>query len=158
MLDHGEATEMALAEASLQGILAKRFGGPIQLFEHGDSASGSHVGCSVEHAHLHFVPSAPDLWPSIASDLPWTRLRGPLPDYVRGREYIRYRRGDGVWFVYAAEREAELPSQLLRRRFAEALGIADEWNWRESTRLDVTARTMERLGGGPRSIAVPVDG
>ncbi len=154
LLDELETAELLLAEAWLEGILLKEFGGPVQLFEHGNSATGTHVGCSVEHAHLHFVPSAPDLWPTIRRELPWTRLDQPLTRYVGGREYIRYRRGDGAWFVYALDRDGELPSQLLRRCFARALGIEAEWNWREANRLDVTSTTIERLriGSSGRSL------
>ncbi len=145
LLEGPEAGEMERAQVTLEWLLVECFGGTVQLFEHGNSADGTHVGCSVEHAHLHFVPGAPDVWPAVANELDWQAMERPLTEEARGREYIRYRRGDGNWFICTVEAEQELPSQYMRRHLAGALGIAGEWNWREDCRFAVTASTMAQL-------------
>ena len=148
LLEGPEAGEMERAQATLERLLVERFGGTVQLFEHGNSTSGTRVGCSVEHAHLHFVPGAPDVWPAVAREMDWRAMEHPLDEEARGREYIRYRRANGDWFICTVDARRELPSQYMRRHLAHALGIAEEWNWREDRRFAVTAATMARLRTG----------
>ncbi len=151
LLDDPDAQEMERAQAVLERLLVERFGGTVQLFEHGNSAGGTRVGCSVEHAHLHLVPGAPDVWPTVANELDWQTMERPLSEEARGREYIRYRRADGNWFICTVETRQELPSQYMRRHMAHTLGIAGKWNWREDPRFALTAATMSRLRGASSS-------
>ncbi len=143
---------MERASAALEGRLRSEFGGAVQLFEHGNSAGGTHIGCSVEHAHLHFIPGAPEIWDRIADDLAWVETDESIARLARGGEYIRYRTGEERWYVCLSDADGDLPSQYLRRRFAEALGLAGEWNWREAPRFEVTRETMERLATAPAAL------
>src|SRR4051794_15575331 len=70
VLTAAETAEAALMLRTVERRLLDVFGGPVQFFEHGSAPVGTAVACSVEHAHVHALPAAPDLWP-----IPGVRLR-----------------------------------------------------------------------------------
>lgn len=134
----------AMAERTAERLKAI-FAAPILRFEHGDAERGGEISCSVEHAHLHLLPTAADPWPRIGQEFEWQKLDGPeeLPELVAGREYLLYQGSDGVLQVHLPTRK--VPSQLLRLRFAEVMGTASAWNWRESPLAVSAAATHEAL-------------
>src|SRR5687767_7682147 len=50
-------TEFRAIKELLQDLLQRAFGAPVHCFEHGSSPANSRVLCTVDHAHLHFVPA-----------------------------------------------------------------------------------------------------
>lgn len=101
-------------------------------FEHGSARSGERVACSVEHAHLHLLPASVSIDERLASLGSWTAI-GADPEAlfaaVQSEEYLLYRHPSGQRYVKIAPRNG-FPSQLMRRVFADALDVAEYWNWR----------------------------
>jgi diadenosine tetraphosphate (Ap4A) HIT family hydrolase len=131
----------------LAAALADVYDQPVHRFEHGSARCGSTVACSVEHAHLHLVPTAADPWPLIRNAGPWVALRnGGLADSVGDREYLLYEQPDGhrrVWITG----EAPIASQLMRQAFATAIGIPELWDWRVHPRTGDIRSTFSRVSG-----------
>ena len=122
----------SLAE-EVASVLIRTLGLPVHRFEHGSSTYGSRVACSVEHAHLHLVPSPVDVVPAISHVARWRRVEGGLRSLRRAvgaEEYLLYESPEGRRFVAEAP-AGGFPSQLLRRIFAAEAGEAATWNWRE---------------------------
>lgn len=132
--------------AVLGAALESRFGGPVQVFEHGNAADGGRLACSVEHTHLHLVPGVPDLWPFIDGNLAWRLIPGldAIREAVGDREYLLFRDAGERWWVAHAPGHGH-PSQLMRRAVAAAIGEPDQWNWRLHPRLDQTQATAEAV-------------
>jgi len=134
----------AMAERTAKRLEAI-FAAPVHRFEHGDAERGDEISCSVEHAHLHLLPTAADPWPRIGRELGWRQVASEdeLPELVEGREYLLYQAPGGVLQVHLPTQK--VPSQLLRRRFAEAMGTSSTWNWRDLPLAQSAAATHEAL-------------
>jgi diadenosine tetraphosphate (Ap4A) HIT family hydrolase len=126
------AADVTSLAAKTSAVLAAKLGMPVHAFEHGSSLIGERVACSVEHAHIHLVPCELDVHGALARVADWQKVDpevAMLREQVIGREYLTYDSPAGQrWFATADNDGFE--SQLLRRVFAEALGIAENWNWR----------------------------
>src|SRR5688572_12186636 len=55
-LDPRLDAEYETMKAELKAALRDRYGNGVVIFEHGMAASGGRVVCTVDHAHMHFVP------------------------------------------------------------------------------------------------------
>lgn len=143
------ATRLAIArlEAKVCSAVGER---PVHLFEHGNATHSDRVACSVEHAHIHVVPTEVDPLAFIDAPLEWETLddEEALATHVAGREYLRYRSPAGGWLVAITD-DKPIPSQLLRRAFATALGAGDRWNWRTYPNVSGVRRTLRLLEGPP---------
>lgn len=126
--------------------------GPISLFEHGPSATGSPVGCGTDYAHLHLVPVKCDLRmgaAQITSNIRWNK--------IGSFEEVRDRVADGAgyWFLqqpYGSGEcnigscsDAEPISQLFRKVIATSLGTPEAFDWKEDLGADRIAATVETL-------------
>lgn len=131
----GEAdwAEFRAAKQGLRQVLADLHGCPVLLFEHGMSAHGSRIPCTVDHAHLHFVPlhGVPNL-----ASVPLVRWqvfdgsRAELLHLAGGDEYLFVETPDGVARI-ATQGRLGFESQLMRKVIAEYIGEAARWSWRE---------------------------
>lgn len=104
-LDPDVLDDAATHLTCLIDCLTQTFGNSVQLFEHGNAKHGFRVACSVEHAHLHVVPGAPDLWPHIDRSILWAPLingLAGLADAAGVGEYLLYRDLDGDYWIAAA--------------------------------------------------------
>jgi hypothetical protein len=116
-------------------------------FEHGPNKEKSAVGCGVDHAHLHFVPTAFDLSIEVTPYLPvevtWTPadLRNCQDAYRRGQDYLYFEQPTNKPGCIAVGQE--LGSQLFRRAIAAHLGIPERYNWREYTQLRNVLETIK---------------
>lgn len=144
-LDPAEREDLLMLADQVGAALAALGKAPVHRFEHGDAREGHDVSCSVEHAHLHLLPTEADPWPNLRAELTWTAIAGPeeLANVTAGREYLLYIAPDGECHVHL--REGAIPSQLLRLRFAEAIGSSGDWNWRATPKVEATAKTFENL-------------
>ena len=101
------------------------------IFEHGMARSGGKVVCTVDHAHMHFVP-LPDIFDFSVLDLDeWTEIDGSVASlrcHTNGGEYIFCETPDGARRLITS---GEFESQHMRKLVARGLGNADRWNWRE---------------------------
>jgi diadenosine tetraphosphate (Ap4A) HIT family hydrolase len=112
--------------------LAEAYEKPM-FFEHGASASRK-AGSSVDHAHLHCLPVPKGLRLQIGVPAALDAVSGVdgLRKYwLQGLSYIYYEgRDDEAIVLPVGEGGGDIPSQLMRKKAAEALGVR-EWNWRE---------------------------
>lgn len=133
------------ATAVVRTLLADVFGLQVHAFEHGNGDGGTHIVCTVEHAHLHLLPADVSIDAHLAP-YRWTKVLGSLTDITRGREYLFYQEPSGAKWVTTCD-GASFPSQYMRRAFADALGVAGRWNWRDDPARLVTSQTLYSLTG-----------
>ncbi len=116
-------------------------------FEHGAVSSKIRAGCCIDHAHLHVCPCPIDLSPLI--DILFkkqhlTRL-WELNSFAKKKiPYLFYENQEGHMFTYLIE--GELEPQFLRRLWAEALGLQDQWDWAVFIGEQNIIRTLKKLG------------
>jgi hypothetical protein len=156
LLDY-EFEELDEMKARVAYALYTTYGVEPQFFEHGSSADGSSVPCTVNHAHLHAVPID-----SLANSLPqllqWLPVRTSGPDLrlaVGDHEYLYYEDHTGLAFV-AISQYSTIESQLLRRVVANKVGVPELWNWRLHPRVPLLQETMTALSdafGRPHATA-----
>ncbi len=140
--------EFLETKRNLSAVLLSEFGPPVHIFEHGAPRQGPKVLCTVDHAHLHLVPAAVDVWPLLqAAGIDWRALgatRGDLRNRVADREYLYYESPEGRAVVATSKGEG-FESQLLRRVFARALGKSHDWDWRSDPRPANADAAFERV-------------
>lgn len=133
-LDHGLHDEYQVVKTELRRTLSYQYDSGVHLFEHGMAATGEHILCTTDHAHMHFVPLPRSCDVDSIGQLPWIEFDGSvraLTQLSRGREYILYEPPDGICrLLIAAKRSFE--SQYMRKLLARALGRAEHWNWRDN--------------------------
>src|SRR5258708_7550995 len=62
----------------LASLLRQTYGQRIHYFEHGSAKRAQHPMCTVEHAHLHFVPTDVEIWSDIEHVFDWQ----PIPKSI----------------------------------------------------------------------------
>ncbi len=127
-LDSRLDAEYETMKADLRSTLRARYGNDVVIFEHGMAASGDRIVCTVDHAHMHFVPLPDTFDTSVFEGEPIEGSLASLRRSTGGGEYIFCETADGVAHLL---RDRELESQHMRKLIARGLGNADEWNWRE---------------------------
>ena len=139
--------EFAEVKERLSNLLRERYG-TISIFEHGPSVAGHDVGCTVDHAHLHFVPLSFDLGEAAQHFLPSGTTWKPATHADCRRAYR-----EGTDYLYLESplksprivESNELGSQVLRRAIAQRVGRAAEFDWRKFRQLDTVAATVTAL-------------
>jgi diadenosine tetraphosphate (Ap4A) HIT family hydrolase len=119
----------------------------ICLFEHGMATNGNRILCTVDHAHMHFVPLPRTFDGGAVEEEGWTEFDGSLSTLMqlsRGREYILYETPAGSSRLLIA-REGELESQYMRRVLAKGLGHGNDWNWRDAPGAPAADETWRRF-------------
>ena len=124
-----ECWEMAETAAEIVGN-----GGPCVMFEHGPMTPSSALGCSVDHAHLHVVPSTMRLGQSrVLDSYVWTEINDmdSIRDFASSQKPYIFLRDASSRSYTALLAEHDQPSQLLRRAIATHLGRPHQFNWIE---------------------------
>lgn len=128
---HAEYEEI---KAELRTTLREIYRVEVTLFEHGMAATGNRILCTVDHAHMHFLP-LPDMFDAgAAAEGEWTEFDGSLTTLQQlseGREYIFYETPDGACRLLTS-RDGTFESQYMRKVIAGGLGHAAHWDWREA--------------------------
>jgi diadenosine tetraphosphate (Ap4A) HIT family hydrolase len=112
--------------------------GDVYVFEHGPSRPNHAVGCSVDHAHLHFAPLGFDIVHAMNPFLPegtsWSRAGLPECQAAFGRhcDYLYVEQPTGVGWI---ANHNGFGSQLFRHAIAAHLGTPELFNWRENPQL-----------------------
>lgn len=127
------------------GTLLKQLYGNVIFFEHGESSS-NRAGKSIVHAHLHACPCDADFRPHLQHRFSEKQISvlSDLRNY--GDADIPYLFYENVFeekFVYTILEH--LPSQYLRRLWAQVVGKPRQWNWREHIGEKNVARTISRI-------------
>jgi diadenosine tetraphosphate (Ap4A) HIT family hydrolase len=111
---------------------------PITILEHGAIDRCQRGGSCIDHAHLHLMPLAPDLYPRLSERFSFGEL-GSISELRRFNDaqisYLYYQR-EGLP-SHAVQLSQDVPSQLLRRIACEALGEPELWDWRARPLRDV---------------------
>lgn len=132
-----------------RSVIAAHYSPDIIAFEHGPRLGCHKGGGCLEHAHLHLVPTAVDLFTFLKG-------KGLEPKFVSGFNKLREivsRKQSSYLFVetweraqYVVEVTIPLPSQYLRQIIATAEG-KKEWDWRQYPDRETFERTLTRLRG-----------
>lgn len=123
---------------------------PITIMEHGALSRCQRGGACIDHAHLHLMPLAADLYPVLSERFSFADL-GSISEVRRFKDaqvpYLYYQReglgGHGVGLTQ------DVPSQMLRQIACQALGTPELWDWRDRPLRDVLQRftgEYKRLG------------
>jgi diadenosine tetraphosphate (Ap4A) HIT family hydrolase len=110
---------------------------PINIMEHGAISRCQRGGACIDHAHLHLMPLAADLYQALSRRFSFDELES-IGGVRRFRDaptpYLYYQReglpGYGVGLLQ------DVPSQLLRRIACQALGTPELWDWRNTPLRD----------------------
>lgn len=146
-LDRDFDRALAAMKEALRAALQEVFPGDVHVFEHGSARAGERVLCSVDHAHLHFVPLPAALSGGLLQTAEWQAFDGSLTAlrHIAGdEEYLLYEPPSGTPRALTAK-AGRVESQYMRRLIAEQLGNADDWNWRSAPALRVVEDTWRRF-------------
>jgi ATP adenylyltransferase len=122
--------------------------GRVSVFEHGPSATAKRVGCGVDHAHLHIVPTDCDLIraasPFLPANLSWANadLDTCRHAHAAGDDYLYVEQPIGSGKLIS---HCDLGSQIFRRAIASHLGIPEKFSWRENAQLENIERTITTI-------------
>jgi predicted house-cleaning noncanonical NTP pyrophosphatase (MazG superfamily)/diadenosine tetraphosphate (Ap4A) HIT family hydrolase len=134
--------------AKAKGILSSRLRhlyGQIICFEHGMSSFGKAGGC-IDHAHIHMIPCDHDFRTYLQSSFPEYKLTNltELDRFAQATSgYLYYEDSGGSMFVYTPN--SQLPSQYLRRMWAQFMERPHEWDWGLYIGEENVAQTINRL-------------
>ena len=138
--------------------------GDLALFEHGPVVPRQSVGCGVDHAHFHFVPTSCDLIDGLRGvffeDLHWQEVQGisDAAGFPSSSPYLYVEQPFGRAFLTSHPR---LGSQLFRRVIATHMGRQSSYDWRvfpEEQNAWCTAARIEawkERKGVPRFVRTP---
>jgi ATP adenylyltransferase len=141
-------------ETFLEKIIPKLWGnyGPVALFEHGPSARGSALGCGVDYAHLHLVPTDIDLHEGARRLLPNIHWE-PVKELREIRQF--FDSPGGYWFVqqtfgsdpcFVGRCTEGLPlNQLFRRVIANGIGRPEAYDWKVELGVKNISATVHAL-------------
>lgn len=124
--------------------------GSIAVFEHGPARPKQAVGCGVDHAHLHMLPTNCNLIDGIREVFPdslqWRSVKG-IQDaaafYTAELPYLYVEQPLNEAYLAS---HPNLPSQLFRRVLAAYTGRPERYDWRtfpEEHNVESTVRTLE---------------
>jgi diadenosine tetraphosphate (Ap4A) HIT family hydrolase len=113
----------------------------ITIMEHGAINRCQRGGACIDHAHLHLMPLAANLYPVLSQRFSFVELEsmreiGRLKDAQIPYVYYQQEGFRG----HAVQLSQDVPSQLLRRIACQALGQPELWDWREKPLRDVLQR------------------
>jgi diadenosine tetraphosphate (Ap4A) HIT family hydrolase len=126
-------------------------GAPVRAFEHGANREGSPVGCGVNHAHLHLLPSTQSLipfFPNASMSLRWETSRfSDVAGRACGREYLYYCEHalDPVALGQIAVVQTPM-SQFFRRAVASSIGQDAQFDYHAYPCLSNVERTIKLYG------------
>lgn len=146
-LDEDLFTELIDFKNQVRGRLENRYGSVAQ-FEHGPAKEGLEVGCTVDHAHLHLVPTEVDLASGASEELaelrwlPAVSMHALKTCHEAGKSYLMVEQPPRVLRIATHD---ELPSQLFRKVLAKAEGCPDKYDWRVHPNPDLVYDTCRAL-------------
>lgn len=129
-LDDGLHAQYATVRSTLRQQLQSRYGHEVHVFEHGMARIGDRTVCTVEHAHMHFVPLPRSIeLPLGDAWMPFDGSLRSLRALTGDDEYVLYAAPDGTSRVLIPDGR-DIESQYMRKLIAERLGHGADWNWR----------------------------
>ncbi len=123
--------------------------GPVTVFEHGPACPNHLVGCGVDHAHLHVLPTQINLIEGVKEIFPepleWksvVSIQETAFYYEAGLPYLYVEQSPGQGYVTT---HPNLQSQMFRKVIARHVGRPERFNWREFPETANIRSTVERL-------------
>jgi diadenosine tetraphosphate (Ap4A) HIT family hydrolase len=123
--------------------------GAITVFEHGPASTGHPVGCGIDHAHLHMVPTKCDLIKGVREVFPhslqWIEARGikdTVTYYEKGLSYLYIEQPIGKAYLAS---HLSLVSQLFRRVIAVSVGHPERYDWNIFKEQHIVELTVNKL-------------
>ncbi|MBD3339682.1 MAG: methyltransferase domain-containing protein [Candidatus Lokiarchaeota archaeon] len=117
------------------------------VFEHGTSEENMKGGASVEHAHLHICPSKVNIENLIKLSNFTKHHINNIQELTKLKStkngYLYYESIDGKKYAY--ELFQDIPTQFMRRIYAESLSKSENWNWIEYPMINNVIQTVEKL-------------
>jgi hypothetical protein len=140
-----ELGELWAVRDEVRQVLENAGLGPTVAFEHGPSVPGREVGCGVDHAHLHVVPTEADVVAGAKRLFPEIEWQA-----IASFEAATAVSADGLSYIYVEDQQSrpwlaastELPSQVIRQVIASDLGRIGDYNWRENPEPANVERTI----------------
>ena len=119
------------------------FSPSVHYFEHGPSMRKSVVGCGVDQAHLHIVPTSLKLLEFVLTDrsVEWTEVSDvdPWATVPSDVEYYLIATSTTAYVGIPTKPE----SQYFRKQLAALSGIPNKWNYREWPHYEHIERTVD---------------
>ncbi len=123
--------------------------GSVTVFEHGPAQPNHLVGCGVDHAHLHILPTRINLIEGVKEIFPdplkWEPVRG-IQETARLYEaelpYLYVEQSSGRGYVTT---HPNLQSQMFRKVIARHIGRPEQYDWRQYDEEANIISTVERL-------------
>lgn len=138
--------ELSQLKSNIRSALREHYRSAVYVFEHGPSHEGTHLGCGVDHAHLHLVPVDLDLRRAMKSYMPREAQWRPA-DFLdcravfeSGAGYLYLEQPSGCGQIATA---SDFESQLFRRAIATGVGLAEQYRWREYPQLRNVEATIQ---------------
>jgi diadenosine tetraphosphate (Ap4A) HIT family hydrolase len=132
-LSASKYAEFQQLKEDLRPALERLYNTGVHLFEHGMAAEGNRVPCTVDHAHMHFLPLPEAFDLDAVRQLAWVPINGSVEAMAAAAgksEYIFYEDSAGRGRILRAGATG-FESQYMRRLLAGALPNSGNWNWRE---------------------------
>jgi hypothetical protein len=121
------------------------------IFEHGSATSSIlslSCGACLEHAHIHICPTYVDLNPKFKNCDATTHSIDKLHQLrswgVNNKSYVFYENLNRTRFVF--ELSKSLPSQYMRKLWANALSVPDHWDWAVFPMCQNIVKTIQVCG------------
>jgi diadenosine tetraphosphate (Ap4A) HIT family hydrolase len=125
------------------------FYGPVKVFEHGPARPNQSVGCSVDHAHLHLVPTqiglmegAKAVFPEPLKWEPASNIQEIASLYQAGLPYLYVEETPGNGYITT---HPHLPSQAFRKVIANGIGRSEQYDWRQFQETANILATVKRF-------------
>lgn len=135
----------------VKAMLQTIYGRSAVVFEHGPYREQCDVGCGVDHAHLHVVPSPVrdvDLAELALPYLPegitwsWATKDDCVLAFSQRREYLCVESVEGSLQIAVGQ---GFTGQIFRRVIASLVQKDHEYNWREFLQLETVKQTISRI-------------
>lgn len=149
LIDSGLGPELSQLLDLVKSKLRKAYKTEVVVFEHGPIATNCQVGCGVDYAHLHVVPTKFDLLSGVKRfvglDFEWQRIAGlhkliGNPNQESSYIYLQHQNSES--FLALSD---QIPSQLIRKVIASYLGQADRYDWKKFPEYEKIDKTVERI-------------
>lgn len=130
------------------GYITKKLYGEYILFENGAFCSDKLVGCGVDYAHIHIVPTHENLIEIIENDFHikynWKKIDSILESQnfvMNNKPYLYYRNQQGISYITT---DNNIPSQLFRKAIAYKNGYTDKYDWKTEIFKNNILRTITK--------------
>jgi diadenosine tetraphosphate (Ap4A) HIT family hydrolase len=117
----------------------------VLVFEHGTIDGQKNCGACIEHAHLHIAPGPSTFISSATSEFPGWSYRSTITDLIPligNSPYMLIGSVKPQPFFGVRQCRDHIPSQFLRRVFAQELEEKVDWDWRKHPNANTFLKTM----------------